>query len=197
MPANNYNSYRFNQKFAFILSLSFLTNQKQESGFQQVGDLVTRNIPVFFLQRVALFFKAIPNSIYFFKGIFLHVIPVCIIVPCNQRTNIFAVMSYEIIQFFKTSHKESIYHTFTHEILIYSFTIYVCRQDVVLLNRLLKASYEIALFIRQKDGYVHLRNPCHHYHKENEQDAIVSINYKFQMRLTIHVCSLTKRILKT
>ena len=29
--------------------LSFLTNQKQESGFQQAGGLVTRNIPAFFV----------------------------------------------------------------------------------------------------------------------------------------------------
>ena len=29
--------------------LSFLTNHKQESGFQQAGGLVTRNISVFFL----------------------------------------------------------------------------------------------------------------------------------------------------
>ena len=29
----NYNSYRFSDKFVFILFLSFLTNQKQESGF--------------------------------------------------------------------------------------------------------------------------------------------------------------------
>ena len=33
----NYNSYRFIYKFTFILFLSFLTNQKYESGFQQVG----------------------------------------------------------------------------------------------------------------------------------------------------------------
>ena len=39
----NYNSYRFGYKFAFILFLAFLTYQKQESGFQQVGGLVTRN----------------------------------------------------------------------------------------------------------------------------------------------------------
>ena len=31
----NYNSQRFSYKFAFILFFSFLTNQKQESGFQQ------------------------------------------------------------------------------------------------------------------------------------------------------------------
>ena len=30
-----YNSYRFSYKFAFMLVLSFLTNQKQKSGFQQ------------------------------------------------------------------------------------------------------------------------------------------------------------------
>ena len=39
----NYNSYRFSDKFAFILLLSFLTNQKQGSGFQQIVVLVTRN----------------------------------------------------------------------------------------------------------------------------------------------------------
>ena len=43
----NYNSHRFNYKFAFILCLSFLTNQKQESSFRQVGGLVTRNISIF------------------------------------------------------------------------------------------------------------------------------------------------------
>ena len=77
----NYNSYRFDYKFVFILFLPFLTNQKQESGFQQVGGLVTRNISAFSAQRVALYFKAIPNSIDFYKGIFLHVVPVRIIVP--------------------------------------------------------------------------------------------------------------------
>ena len=75
------NSYRFCYKFAFILFLSFLTNQKQESCFQQVGGLVMRKFSVFCLQRVALQFKAMPNSIDFHKGIFLHVIPVRIIVP--------------------------------------------------------------------------------------------------------------------
>ena len=38
------NSYRCIYKFAFILFLSFLTNQKQQSGFHQVCSLVTRNI---------------------------------------------------------------------------------------------------------------------------------------------------------
>ena len=46
----DYNPYKFSYKFAFILFLSFLTNQKQESGFQQVGSLVTtRNISGFCL----------------------------------------------------------------------------------------------------------------------------------------------------
>ena len=43
----NYNSYRFSHNFAFILFLSFLTNQKQELGFQQVADVVTKNISGF------------------------------------------------------------------------------------------------------------------------------------------------------
>ena len=60
---------------------SFLTNQKQESGFQQVGGLVTRNISIFCLERVVLYFKAMPNSVDFYKEILLHVIPVRIIVP--------------------------------------------------------------------------------------------------------------------
>ena len=41
---HNYNSYRFIQKSAFILILNPLTNQKQESGFQQDDGLVTGNI---------------------------------------------------------------------------------------------------------------------------------------------------------
>ena len=45
-----------------------------------MGSLVTRNISVFCLLQVALYFKAMPNSIDFYKGIFLHVIPVRIIV---------------------------------------------------------------------------------------------------------------------
>ena len=44
----NYNSYRFSYKFAFILFLSFLRNQKQESGFQRAVGLVTRSISFFF-----------------------------------------------------------------------------------------------------------------------------------------------------
>ena len=46
---NNYNSYRFSCKFVFLLFLSFLTNHKQESGFQQVDGLVTRSFSVFCL----------------------------------------------------------------------------------------------------------------------------------------------------
>ena len=42
----NYNYYRFSYKFAFIQVGSFLADQKQESGFEQVADLVTRSISV-------------------------------------------------------------------------------------------------------------------------------------------------------
>ena len=45
----NYNSYRFTCKFAFIFFLPFLTNQKQELDFQQVGGLVTGYMSVFCL----------------------------------------------------------------------------------------------------------------------------------------------------
>ena len=67
---NNYNSNRFSYKFAFIFFLSFLTNQKQESDFQQVGGLVARNISAFCLYRVVFYFQTMPNSIDFYKGIF-------------------------------------------------------------------------------------------------------------------------------
>ena len=62
----------------------FLQTKKKEPNFQQFDSLVMRNISVFCLQRVALYFKAIQNSIDFYKGISLRVIPVCIIVPCSN-----------------------------------------------------------------------------------------------------------------
>ena len=58
----------------------FLQTKKPESGAQQVGGLVTRNTSVFCLKGVALYFKAMPNSIDFYKGIFLNGIPVRVIV---------------------------------------------------------------------------------------------------------------------
>ena len=82
----NCNSYRFSHKFVFILFLFFVTNQKQESDFQQVS--------VFCLQQVALSFKAITNLINFCKGILLHVICFRIIVPCSKAAvlkNLFLV----------------------------------------------------------------------------------------------------------
>ena len=77
----NYNSNRVINKFAFILLLSFLTDQKQDSDFQQVGGLLTRNITDLCLERVLFYFKAMPNSADFYKWVFLHVIPIRIIVP--------------------------------------------------------------------------------------------------------------------
>ena len=69
-----------NYKFPFIPFLFFRRNQTQESNFQQVGDMVTINISVFYLQRVALYCKVMPNSIDFYQRIFLHVIPAGIII---------------------------------------------------------------------------------------------------------------------
>ena len=61
--------------------LSSFCHFLQQGDFEQVDGLVSRNIPVFCFYRIALYFKAMPNSIDFYKGILLHVIPVCIIVP--------------------------------------------------------------------------------------------------------------------
>ena len=96
---HSYSSYRCSYKFAFIHFLSFLTNQKQESGFQQVGGLVTRNISGFCLQRAGLYFKAMLNSIDFYKGIFLNVIPARIIVPClKQPKNFMRLLTRPTVQ---------------------------------------------------------------------------------------------------
>ena len=87
LPENdrNYKSCSFS-KPTFILFLFFLWSQKQESSFQQVAGLITRNISGFCLWPVALYFKNMPNLIDFYKTIFLHVIPVCVIVPCIKGT---------------------------------------------------------------------------------------------------------------
>ena len=45
----NCNSYKFSYKSVFI---PFLSNQRQESNFEKVGDLMTRNISVFCLQQL-------------------------------------------------------------------------------------------------------------------------------------------------
>ena len=67
-----------------LFSNSFCPFLQTENKNQDLGKLVvTRNISVFCLWRVALFFKTMPNSIDFYKGIFLHVFPVRIIVPCS------------------------------------------------------------------------------------------------------------------
>ena len=84
---NNYKYFKLSCKFVFVkLQISFLfclRNKKQKSSFNQVGGLVTRNVFVFCLSRVERYFKAIPNLAdlyFFFIWIFLHVIPVRIIV---------------------------------------------------------------------------------------------------------------------
>ena len=64
------------------LFCSFLETKNKNLNFQQVGDLVTRNISVFRLWRVALCFKGMLNSMDFYKRIFLHDIPSRVIVPC-------------------------------------------------------------------------------------------------------------------
>ena len=79
----NYNFYKFIKRFfriRFYPFFSFPKNQNKKSNIRQVGDLVKKNISVFSLQLVALYFKNISNLIDFYKGTFSHVIPVRIIV---------------------------------------------------------------------------------------------------------------------
>ena len=47
MKKINYNSFKLSCKFAFRSFLSFGENQKEESKYQQMSGLVTRNISVF------------------------------------------------------------------------------------------------------------------------------------------------------
>ena len=70
----NYNSCRFSNNFAFILVFPLLQTKTRTSS-QQV---------VWYLEIFLIFelcFKAMRNSIDLYKGTFLHVIPVCIMVP--------------------------------------------------------------------------------------------------------------------
>ena len=62
--------------------MSFLFYCTNQIGFSEIGGLITK----FF----SLFFKGMPNSIVFYKGIFFHVIPVRIF----RKTNI----SYPLIR---------------------------------------------------------------------------------------------------
>ena len=72
---------------SFLSSLFFQRNQKQEWNFQQVGGLLRRNSFAFCLWQVILYLKGVLNSMNFYKRIFLHVIPVRIIVPwLNLKT---------------------------------------------------------------------------------------------------------------
>ena len=80
---------KFIYKFAFIPILSFLRKQKQKSNFQQVVGLVARNISTFSVKR------AMPNSIDFYKGVFLHVILIRIIVPCLTLEGYKAALAIE------------------------------------------------------------------------------------------------------
>ena len=83
-----------------MLFLSFLTNQKQKSGFEQVGGLVTGNISFFFcLWRVALYFKAMSNTTEFYKGIFLHVVSVRIIVSWKNIEHLYRYFKFKCYQY--------------------------------------------------------------------------------------------------
>ena len=78
----NSNSYKFSSKFTFITFFSFHRNQKQESNFQQVGGLVTRNSFAFFYSESRSTSKVCRIQKIFIKR-FSYVIPArIIVVPC-------------------------------------------------------------------------------------------------------------------
>ena len=108
-------SYLVTNLFLSFFFFSLLTNQKQEFGFQQVGGLIMRDISVFCLQGVALYVKAMPNSIEFYKGIFSHVMPVRIIVPC-----------FDVIQFLRTK----IFFSWCKKFLLFHLKSSFCYQDI-------------------------------------------------------------------
>ena len=98
----NYKSNKFSYKFAFMLLFSFLTNQKQKPGFQQVGGLVTRNI--------CFLLMASRTLLQSHTGIFLHVISVCIIVSwftkkavCFKFSAILCTYQHETISYDETT----------------------------------------------------------------------------------------------
>ena len=64
----NYNSYKFSYKFIFISFLSFHRNQKQESNFQQVVGLVTRNNFGFFYSESRSTSEIYRIQLTFIKG---------------------------------------------------------------------------------------------------------------------------------
>ena len=80
----------------FAPFLSFPINQKQDTHFQQVGGLVTRNTSVFcflFILLFALYFKDMLNSIDFKKSSFLLVTLARIIVSWSTLIFSFTLFS--------------------------------------------------------------------------------------------------------
>ena len=92
----NHNSYKFSHKLTFIPFLSLQRTQKQESNSQQVSGLVTRKFCFLLIASRALH-QAMSNSIDFSRKIFLHVIPVRIIVPWCKLRNIYKNKMYNNI----------------------------------------------------------------------------------------------------
>ena len=68
-----------------LFSFCLFLEQKKEPKFHQVGGLITKYFHFLFKMSCALL-QIHVNSIPFYNGIFLHVIPVHIIVPCTNCT---------------------------------------------------------------------------------------------------------------
>ena len=81
----NYDPYKFSYKSAFILFLSFLRTKKRTEVSPSWWPDYEKYFHFLFKMSCALL-QIHVNSIPFYNGIFLHVIPVHIIVPCTNCT---------------------------------------------------------------------------------------------------------------
>ena len=92
---------------------SFLQTKNKNQVFSNLVVWYRAIFLVFCLRRVALYFKAMPNSIDFYKGIFLDVIRVRIVVSWNEQFKINKVVRCFNLKF---SHVVwmAYHHIFTH-----------------------------------------------------------------------------------
>ena len=81
----NYNSYKFSTKLLLSSFCRFLQTKNKNHDFSKFGNEKYFCCLVIIAGRVALYFKAMPSSINFYKGIFLPVISVRIIVLWSNK----------------------------------------------------------------------------------------------------------------
>ena len=135
----NYQSYRFICKFSFILFLFLLQTKNKNQVFSKLVVWYRAIFLGFCLRRVALYFKAMPNSIDFYKVIFLHVIRVRIVVSWNEQFKINKVVRCFNLIF---SHVVwmAYHHVFTHVMsLADKILFYKLGKDILFANACLSS----------------------------------------------------------